>query len=330
MTETQKNIRIAGVGAYTPERIVTNQDFEKTLDTSDEWITQRTGIKERHYAAEDQVTSDLATEASLRALAAAGLEPSDVELIVVATATGDMVFPSTACMTQAKIGAKDAVCFDVVAGCTGFIYALVTAQQYLKSGTVGNALVIGAEILTRFSDMTDRSSCVLFGDGAGAVVLKPCGPERGILETYLGADGTLGPLLDMPAGGSKRPPSHETVDQRLHTITMQGRKVYVHALKAMGDSIVKVIEDSGFTGEDLDILFPHQANIRIIQSVAERAGLPMEKVFVNIQKYGNTSAASIPIAMAEAIEEGRLVDGMLVGLVAFGSGFTWGAALMRW
>ena len=308
----------------------TNEDFEKTLDTTDEWITQMTGIKERRYAAADQVTSDLATEATKKALAAAGLEPADLDLIVVATATPDTVFPSTACMVQAKIGAKNAFCFDVVAGCTGFLYALETGMQFVKQGTVGNALVIGAEILTRFTDFTDRTACVLFGDGAGAIVLKPCGPERGIIQTYLGSDGTLANLLNMPAGGSKMPPSHESVDQRLHVITMQGRKVYVNAVKAMGDSIMKVIEDAGFTGDDLDILFPHQANIRIIQSVAERAGMPIEKVFINIQKYGNTSAASIPIAMAEALDEGRLVDGMLVGLVGFGAGFTWGAALMRW
>ncbi len=330
MTEPATNVYIAGVGAYTPERVVTNEDFEKTLDTSDEWITQRTGIKERHYVADGQVTSDMAFEASKKALKAASLEPADIDLIVVATATPDMVFPSTACLTQAKLGAADAVCFDIVAGCTGFLYALVTASQFVKQGTARNALVIGAEILTRFTDMTDRTSCVLFGDGAGAVVLKPCGPERGIIRSLLGADGTLARLLDMPAGGSKMPPSHETVDQRLHVITMQGRKVYVNAVKAMGDSIVKVIEDAGFQGSDLDILFPHQANIRIIQSVAERAGLPMEKVFVNIQKYGNTSAASIPIALAEAVEAGRVDEGMLVGMVAFGAGFTWGAALIRW
>lgn len=330
MPEPKSNVRIAGVGAFTPSKVVTNEDFEKTLDTSDEWITQMTGIKERRYAEEGQVTSDLSTAASLKALEAASLKPEDVDLIVVATATPDMMFPSTACMTQAKIGAENAVCFDVSAGCTGFLYALVTATQFVKQGTARNALVIGAEILTRFSDMTDRSTCVLFGDGAGAVVLEPCGPERGFLQQYLGADGRLARLLDMPAGGSKRPPSHETVDQRLHTITMQGRKVYVNAVKAMGDSILKVIKDAGYEGSDLDILFPHQANIRIIQSVAERAGMPMEKVFVNIQKYGNTSAASIPIAVAEAIESGRLKDGMLVGMVAFGAGFTWGACLIRW
>lgn len=330
MPEHEKNVYIAGVGAHVPSKIMTNEDYEKFLDTSDEWITQMTGIKERHHVVEGEVTSDLAAEAARKALKAASLDPSDVDMIVVATATPDMMFPSTACMTQAKIGAQNAFCFDVGAGCTGFLYALVTASQYVRQGAAGNALVIGAEILSRFSDMTDRQTCVLFGDGAGAVVLKPCGSERGLLASYLGADGRLARLLDMPAGGSKMPPSKETVEQRLHYINMQGRKVYVNAVKAMGDSILKVIEDAGFEGKDLDILFPHQANIRIIQSVAERAGMPMDKVFVNIHKYGNTSAASIPIALSEALESGRLTDGMLVGMVAFGAGFTWGACLMRW
>lgn len=330
MPEHEKNVYIAGVGAHVPSKVMTNEDFEKFLDTSDEWITQMTGIKERHHVVEGEVTSDLAAEAARKALKAASLDPSDVDMIVVATATPDMMFPSTACMTQAKIGAANAFCFDLGAGCSGFLYALVTASQYVRQGTVRNALVIGAEILSRFSDMTDRQTCVLFGDGAGAVVLKPCGPDKGLLAHYLGADGRLARLLDMPAGGSKMPPSHETVEQRLHFINMQGRKVYVNAVKAMGDSIMKVIEDAGFEGKDLDILFPHQANIRIIESVAERAGMPMDKVFVNIHKYGNTSAASIPIAIAEALESGRLTDGMLVGMVAFGAGFTWGACLMRW
>jgi 3-oxoacyl-[acyl-carrier-protein] synthase-3 len=225
MPEHEKNVYIAGVGAHVPSKVMTNEDFEKFLDTSDEWITQMTGIKERRYAAEQEVTSDLASEAARRALDAASLDPEDVDMIIVATATPDMMFPSTSCMTQAKIGARNAFCFDVGAGCTGFLYALVTASQFVRQGATRNALVIGAEVLSRFSDMTDRQTCVLFGDGAGAAVLKPCGPERGLLEHYLGADGTLAKLLYMPAGGSQAPPSEQTVKERQHYINMLGRKV---------------------------------------------------------------------------------------------------------
>jgi len=330
MVETKRNARIAGLGSYVPPKVMTNDDFVKILDTSDEWITQMTGIKERHFVEGDVATSDLAAEAARQALDSASLAPGDVDLLIVATATPDMLFPSTACLTQSKIEAANAFAFDLSAGCTGFLYGLVVATQFVRAGAVENAVVVGAEVLSRFIDMTDRASCVLFGDGAGAAVVQPCDPERGMLEHYLGSDGSLSRLLEMPAGGSRRPPSRETIEEGLHYVHMQGRKVYVNAVRAMGDSIVKVIEDAGFEGADLDILFPHQANIRIIQSVAERAKMPMEKVFVNIHKYGNTSAASIPIAMREATDSGELVDGKLTGMVAFGAGFTWGAALMRW
>jgi 3-oxoacyl-[acyl-carrier-protein] synthase-3 len=330
MTELGRNVGIAAVGMYVPPKVVTNDDFAGVLDTSDEWITQMTGIKERHYVEPDVVTSDLAAAAAKQAMERAGVSPEDVGMVVVATATPDMMFPSTACLTQAKIGASNAFAYDLGAGCSGFIYGLVVASQFVSQGTVKNALVIGAETLTKFADMTDRNTCVLFGDGAGAVVLKSCEPSRGLLAHYLGSDGSLASLLEFPAGGARMPATHETIDARMHYIKMEGRKVYVHAVKAMGDSIVRVIEEAGYTGDDLTLLFPHQANIRIIQSVAERAGMPMEKVFINIQKYGNTSAASIPIAMAEAVDTGRLEDGMLVGMVAFGAGFTWGAALLRW
>jgi 3-oxoacyl-[acyl-carrier-protein] synthase-3 len=248
----------------------------------------------------------------------------------VGTATPDMFFPSTACLVQSKIGANKAFAYDMAAGCTGFIYGLVIAEQFIASGTIETALVVGAENLSKFMDMTDRNTCVLFGDGAGAAVVRPCEPPRGLLAHCLGSDGSLGKLLEFPAGGSRMPTTHETVDRGLHYIKMEGRKVYVNAVRAMGDSIVKVIEQAGFKGDDVDVLFPHQANIRIIKSVAERAGMPMDKVYVNIDRYGNTSAASIPIAMVEAIENGRLREGMLAGLVAFGAGFTWGAALIRW
>jgi len=330
MPDPTKNARIAGIGAYVPPKVMTNEDFESFLDTSDEWIMQMTGIKERHFVEGDVATSDLAAEAGKQALEDAGVEPEDVDMIIVATATPDMLFPSTACLTQAKIGATNAFAFDLAAGCTGFLYGLVVATQFVRAGGASNALVIGAEVLSTAAYMTDRATCVLFGDGAGAALIQPCEPGRGVLRHYLGSDGRLARLLEMPAGGSRRRPSEETLKERLHYIHMQGRKVYVNAVRAMGDSIVKVIEEAGFEGADLDILFPHQANIRIIQSVAERAGLPMEKVFVNIHKYGNTSAASIPIAIKEAVDTGALEDGMLIGMVAFGAGFTWGAALMRW
>jgi 3-oxoacyl-[acyl-carrier-protein] synthase-3 len=330
MAEQGKNAFIAGMGMYVPPKVMTNDDFAEIVETSDEWITQMTGIKERHFTEGDVATSDLAAEAAKRAMEAAGVTADEIELILVATASPDMFFPSTACLVQAKIGATGAFAYDMGAGCTGFIYGIVIATQFIRAGAVSTALVIGAENLSKFMDMTDRNTCVLFGDGAGAAVLRPCDRPRGLVDHILGADGRLGSLLELPAGGSRMPASHETVDGRLHYIKMEGRKVYVNAVRAMGDSVVQVLEKAGFTGDDLDLLFPHQANVRIIQSVAERAKTPMEKVVVNIQRYGNTSAASIPIAITDAIAEGRLREGMLIGMVAFGAGFTWGAALIRW
>jgi len=321
---------IAALGMYVPPKVMTNDDFAGIVDTSDEWITQMTGIKERHFVEGDVATSDLATRAAEDALERAGVAASDVEMILVATATPDMFFPSTACLTQAKIGAENAFAFDISAGCSGFIYGMTVVDQFIRAGTVETALVIGAETLTRFTDMTDRNTCVLFGDGAGAAVVRPADSSRGLVDHFVQSDGRLGHLLTLPAGGTRTPASHETVDARLHYIKMEGRKIYVNAVKKMADSIICVLEQQGLSGSDLDILFPHQANTRIITSVAERAGLPMERVFVNIHKYGNTSAASIPIAMYEAEQEGRLESGMLAGMVAFGAGFTYGAALVKW
>ena len=330
MADTLRNAYIAGLGMCVPPKVVTNDDLSKIVDTSDEWIAQMTGIKERHFTEGDVATSDLSAEAAAAALANAGLDASDVDMILVATASPDMFFPSTACLVQSRIGARRAFAYDMGAGCTGFIYGLVIARQFIAAGTIDTALVIGAENLSKFMDMTDRNTCVLFGDGAGAAVVRPCAPPRGVVTHYLGADGSVGDLLKFPGGAAKMPATHETVDERLHYIKMEGRKVYVNAVRAMGDSVLKVLEQAGVSGDDLDLLFPHQANIRIIKSVAERANMPMEKVFVNIHKYGNTSAASIPIALCEAVESGRLEEGMLVGMVAFGAGFTWGAALVRW
>jgi 3-oxoacyl-[acyl-carrier-protein] synthase-3 len=330
MAARERSARITSLGMYVPPDIMTNADFEKLVDTSDEWIVQMTGMRERHYIGEGEATSDLATRAAKEALERAGIAAEEVQMILVATATPDMHFPSTACLTQHNIGAKNAFAFDISAGCSGFVYGTVIASQFIRAGTVDTALVIGAESLTRFTNMTDRSSCILFGDGAGAAVFQACEPGRGLVDHYIQSDGKLADLLRCPAGGSKSPASHATVDANEHTIHMIGNKVYVNAVRAMSDSVMKVLEQQGLTGDDLDILFPHQANIRIIKSVAERAGLPMDKVYVNIHKYGNTSAASIPLAMYEAVEDGSLKEGMLAGTVAFGAGFTWGSTLMRW
>jgi len=330
MANSPKRAYIAGVGMSVPDRIVTNDYFTEIVDTSDEWITQMTGIKERRYTDENTATSDLAIPASRLALERAGVEGSDVDAIIVATATPDTPFPSTACLIQNAIGAKEAFAYDIAAACAGFIFGVVQAQSYIASGIAETVLVVGGECLTKITDFTERTTCVLFGDGAGAVVIRGCDPPRGLVDHFLKCDGSLSDYIIQPAGGSRLPPSHETVDQRLHSIKMKGRKVYINASKAMADAVVLLLERQGLTGDDLDLLFPHQANIRIIQSVAKQAGMPMEKVFVNIHKYGNTSAASVPIALAEAYEEGLLKEGMLIGMVAFGSGFTWGSALFRW
>ena len=330
MGSEKKNVRISGLGMSVPDKVLTNDELAEMVDTSDEWITQMTGIKERRIADENTASSDMAIAAAKQALERAGVDGADIEMIVVATATPDTLFPSTSCQVQNGIGARNAFAYDIAAACSGFIFGLVQAQKFILSGSVKTALVIGAETLTSVTDFEDRNTCVLFGDGAGAAVVTACEPPKGLLDYYLRCDGSLGNYIILPAGGSRKPASHETVDERLHYIKMKGRQVYVNASKAMSDSVLTVLEQQGLTGEDLDLLFPHQANIRIIQSVAEKAGMPMEKVFVNIHKYGNTSAASIPIALTEAYEQGLLKEGMLIGMVAFGSGFTWGSALIRW
>jgi len=322
MANSMKRAYIAGAGMCVPDRVVTNDYFTEIVDTSDEWITQMTGIKERRYVDENTATSDLAIPAAKQALERAGVDGSEVDAIIVATATPDTPFPSTACLVQLAIGAKDAFAYDIAAACAGFLFGIAQGHSYLVSGMAKTVLVIGAECLTKITDFTERTTCVLFGDGAGAVVR--------LVDHFLKCDGSLNDYIVQPAGGSRLPPSHETVDQRLHSIKMKGRRVYVNASKAMAEAVVLLLERQGLTGDDLDLLFPHQANIRIIQSVAEQAGIPMERVFVNIHKYGNTSAASVPIALAEAFSEGLLKEGMLIGMVAFGSGFSWGSALFRW
>jgi len=321
---------VKGLGLAVPNKLLTNSDLEKIVDTSDEWIKTRTGMEVRHIAEEGTDTSDLAAEAVRRALDDAGMTVDQLDAIIVATVTGDMQFPSTACFVQNKLGAKQAVSFDVAAACSGFIYGLSLANALITIGQFRTIAVVGAELLSRITDYEDRTTCVLFGDGAGAAVVVPADESgRGIVDTYLRSDGSLYELLYMPGGGTKSPASHETVDQKLHYIRMEGREVFKYAVTAMGEAAEHILQKNGYTGDDVALLVPHQANLRIIDATARRVKIPPERVFVNIQKYGNTSAASIPIALAEAKQEGRLKEGDLVLLVAFGAGFTWGSALIR-
>ncbi len=322
--------RIIGVGAYVPEKTLTNYDLEKMVDTSDEWIRTRTGIRERRIADEGVSTSDLGVIAAKDALQNAGVAPEEIDMIVVSTITPDMPFPSTACIIQSKINAVNAFAFDMFAGCTGFIYALSVASQYIASGICKKALVIGAETLSKFTNWKDRSTCVLFGDGAGAVVLAPSTDESGIIGTYLGADGSRGDLLRIPAGGSEMPATKRTVEEGLHYIQMEGNEVFKFAVKILGDATLKVLEDVGLSKSDIDWFVPHQANIRIMEAAARRLELDMDKVVVNVQHYGNTSAASIPLALHEAVNDGRIKPGHILDLVGFGAGLTWGASLVRW
>jgi len=321
---------IVGVGVGIPDTVITNRDLEQRLDTTDEWIVTRTGIRERRIAPPEIATSDLAAQAALQALRDAGKRAEEVDLIVVATATPDMPWPSTACLVQAKIGAVRAAAFDLNAVCSGFVYALWMAAQAVQTGAYRCVLVIGADILSRQVNWEDRSTCVLFGDGAGAVVLAPVEEPYGILSGVLGADGTGVPLLNIPAGGTREPLSTEALAQNRHTIHMRGREVFKFAVTIMGEVSVQALEKAGIRPEQVDLFIPHQANIRIIQAAAERLNLPMERVFVNVERYGNTSAASIPIALYEAHVQGHLKRGDLVVVVGFGAGLTWGACVIRW
>jgi 3-oxoacyl-[acyl-carrier-protein] synthase-3 len=328
--EMSKSVGIIGIGSYVPEKIVTNKDLEKMVETSDEWIVSRTGIKQRHVVESGIATSDLAAHAAERALLDAGVTADEIDLIIVATATPDMLFPSTACLVQDKIKASKAAAFDLSAGCSGFVYGLVTGCQFIKTGLYQKILVIGAETLSTILDWNDRNTCVLFGDGAGAVVLGAVPAGYGILGVDLGADGSGGELLKLPAGGSRIPTTSESINQGLHYLQMSGNDVFKFAVKVMGESAVKALDNSNLSHADVDCLIPHQANIRIIQSAAKRLKLPMEKVIVNVDKYGNTSAASIPIAMDEAIKEDKLKKDDIVVLVGFGAGLTWASCVIKW
>ena len=332
MPISDPGVTVSGVGAFLPEKRLTNADLEKMVDTSDAWILERTGVKERRIAPPEMATSDMATHAALQALDMAGLDPGELELIIVGTITPDMPFPSTACLVQRNLKASKAAAFDVSAACTGFIYGFATATSMIRAGAYRNALVIGADTLSRITDWNDRATCVLFGDGAGAVVLQRAdhrGDGSGVLGFELGADGTGWDLLMLPAGGSSNPASVQTVEDRLHYIKMNGNQVFRFAVKAMGTAAAGCLKRCGLTYADVNLFIPHQANYRIIESAAQRLGIPMEKVAVNIDRYGNMSSASIPVALDECIREGRVSHGDVVLMVAFGSGLTWGAAAFR-
>lgn len=322
-------ISITGIGSHAPARIMTNVELAAMVDTSDEWIVERTGIRERRVAAQEEALSDLALPAAKAALAQAGLQPSALDLIIVATVTPDMLFPSTGAIVADRLGAKDAAAYDLSAGCTGFVYALVQAQGMVASGLAKNALVIGGDVLSKVVDWSDRSTCVLFGDGAGAVVLERVS-EGGFLGFELGADGSGGPQLYMPAGGSRTPASAESVASGQHFAKMNGREVFKFATRVLVDSAQKVLTECGVAVADVDVYVPHQANVRIIEHARRKLGIPEERTVVNVDRYGNTSSGSIPLALGDAEVDGRLAPGEMVLMTGMGAGLTWGSALIEW
>jgi 3-oxoacyl-[acyl-carrier-protein] synthase-3 len=322
---------IGGLGVAVPDRVVTNADFEKTLDTSDQWIVERTGIRERRIAAPGQSLASLAQTAALSAMDQAGIGPLDLDAIVLGTATPDRLLPSTACDLQALLGADNAAAFDISAACPGFIYGLTVGEGLIAAGQSRNVLVVGAEKLSTITDFTDRSTAILFGDGAGVAVLRPAsGTGKGLLSTFIKSDGKLAPLLYRPGGGACDPISDKVVRERSHYIKMAGREVFKAAVLAMSESCDVALQRAGLTADQIDLLVPHQANIRIIEATARHAGVPMDKVMVNVDRFGNTSSASIPLAIDQGIREGRIRPGMVLLLVAFGAGFTWGSVVVRW
>jgi 3-oxoacyl-[acyl-carrier-protein] synthase III len=322
--------RIVGIGAYAPKRILTNADLEKMVDTSDEWIVQRTGIRERHIVEDGEGPADLAIRAAQQAMERAQVAPEEIDFIVVGTTAGDMHFPTTANLVQHRLGCRNAGSVDIYAACSGSVYSLSIGAQYVASGKYRTVLCIGSECLSRITDFTDRGTCILLADAAGAAVLRPSADEHGIIDTDLYSDGRYGELLIMPAGGSLHPATHETVDQRQHFAKMKGNEVFKVAVRMFGDCAERILKNNGFTAADLDLFVPHQANLRIIEAAVKRLQVPMEKVMVNVQRYGNTGAASVYVALEEAWAGGRVKAGDLILLAAFGGGFTWGAALLRW
>lgn len=321
--------RITGTGSYAPAKVLTNADLERMVATSDEWIRERTGIRERHIAAAGEACSDLAVQAGRRALAAAGLPATELDMVLVATCTGDYPLPSTACLVQHQLGATKAAACDIAAACCGFVYALSVADAYVKAG-MRHVLVIGSEVMSAITDWTDRNTCVLFGDGAGAAVVSAGDGERGILSTHLRSDGNLNELIAVPGGGSRMPPSEKTIAERMQCIKMKGHETFKVAVRNLEEIARETLAANHVRVEDLDLYVPHQANLRILTAVMERLGLPAEKVMLNLDRYGNTSAASIPIALDEAVRAGRIRDGSLVMLGAFGAGLTWASAMIRW
>ncbi|MGE5673912.1 MAG: beta-ketoacyl-ACP synthase III [Mycobacterium leprae] len=323
-------VGITGIGMAVPEKVLTNKDFEKMVETSDEWIVSRTGIRERHIAEPGEASSDYALKAAQKAMAMAGITGEEIDLIVVGTITPDHAFPSTACILQDKLGATHAAAFDIAAACPGWLHGLVVAQQFIQTGMYKCALVIGVELLSRITDYTDRATCVLFGDAAGAAILQPVSEGKGILASQLGAEGAGGCHLILPAGGSRLPASAETVANKQHYLRMNGGEVYKFAVRVMNEATVEVLEKAGLALSDLDLLVPHQANIRIVEGAMKRLDLPPEKVMINLDRYGNTSTASIPLALCEALEAGRIKDGDNLVLVSFGAGLVYGAVALRW
>jgi len=322
--------RIIGVGAHAPKRILTNRDLEKMVETTDEWIVQRTGIRERHVVEEGEAASDLGLTAAQQALERAGVEPEEIDLIVVGTTTGDMAFPTTANILQHRLGCRNAGSMDLYAACAGSIYSLSVGAQYVQTGKYRTVLCVGAECLSRITDYTDRGTCILLADAAGAAVLRPSDGDAGIIDTDLYSDGRYGDLLIQPGGGSRHPATRATVDQRLHYAKMKGNEVFKVAVRMFEDCAQRILARNGFTAGDLDVFVPHQANLRIIEAAVKRLKVPMERVVVNVDRYGNTGAASVYVALEEAWAAKRIQSGDLVLLAAFGGGFTWGAALLRW
>jgi 3-oxoacyl-[acyl-carrier-protein] synthase-3 len=325
-----KSIKIVATGVSLPSKVLTNADLEKLVDTSDEWITERTGIKERHIAAEDESTSDLCAGAVRHACERASIDPDDLDALIVGTSTADTLFPSTACWTQRKLGISGMPAFDVSAGCSGFLYGLEIATALIGSSGMRRVAVVGGEVMSKVINWKDRRTCVLFGDGAGAAIVTLGDGRSGVLASNWGADGNLAPILYQPAGGTQRPATHQTVDEALHTVHMEGNTVFKHAVVAMSTAAVEAMKAAGVGPDDVELLVPHQANMRIMEAARERTGVSRDKLFSVLHKYGNMSAATIPVALHDAIQQGRLTDGDIVVMTAFGTGLTWGASVIRW
>ena len=330
MSEKELRAAIVGTGSYLPEKVVTNFDLEKMVDTSDEWIFTRTGIRERRIVSDSETTSTMAVEASRRAMEAAGITPAEISLIIIATVTPDYPFPSTAALVQDKIGASNAGGFDLQAACAGFVYGTILGARLIEADSSQIVLVIGAEVLTRITDFTDRSSCILFGDGAGAAILRACKDGRGIMASEFGVDGSGGDFMKLPAGGSAMPATEKTVRERMHYMKVRGRETFRFAVVKMADLVRSTIEKSGLTMDDVKLIVPHQVNSRILQAAANRLNIDMERIYINIDHFGNTSAASVPIALDEAVKTGKIERGDVIVMVAFGGGLSWSSAVVRW